>query len=361
MRQELYKTMYQQICMGDEQKNRIWQKLEAEGRKANKAKTLPKRFPARAAACAGILLVSGMTVLAADEFSVMDRIADAMGYLTQNEQELTEEQKNIYARYGSALDNEISMTYGTLKLDAALYDKNYLFIPFHYIYDQDAVGYEELTAGTDIRKTGSWNGMGLAGYNLDMNSMNTCYRIEQDTRAVNSWIIQYDHIIEEDGVLSGSILLSVGLDKTFAKEDVIQLVRYEQKEGEPDEIRVLTEFSLGNPVEQHELAVDAETNRSLQDMGMTIESMSVSPVSLRYSGIGTHRDVSQAAVEVVLRDGSVVEESASGSSLDFECPASEKEYALYDAAILFAAPVLHEEIAGVRIKYKTQQVWIAAD
>lgn len=52
----------------------------------------------------------------------MDRIAEAMGFFTKNEQELTEEQKTIFARYGTALGNEIALTHGTLKLDAALYD-----------------------------------------------------------------------------------------------------------------------------------------------------------------------------------------------------------------------------------------------
>ena len=57
-----------------------------------------------AGACAGVFLLSGMTVLAAGEFSVMDRLEESMRLFTENKSELTEEQKTVFAQYGPCRD-----------------------------------------------------------------------------------------------------------------------------------------------------------------------------------------------------------------------------------------------------------------
>ena len=168
MEQELYKKTYQQICMTEEQKNNIWQRIQTHEAATPNTVRFKTLFPARAAVCAGVLFVSGMTVLASGEFSVMDRLAKAMGFFTENVQELTEEQKTIFAQYGTALGNEIEMTHGTLKLDAALYDGTYLFVPFRYAFHEDTDGFSELKAGTDIRGTSLWKAGTVAGYHEDL-------------------------------------------------------------------------------------------------------------------------------------------------------------------------------------------------
>lgn len=80
MKQELYKNMYRQICMTEGQKNSVWQRIQTKEAEKERAAWSKVPFSARAAVCAGVLLVSGMTALAAGEFSVMDRIAEAMGF-----------------------------------------------------------------------------------------------------------------------------------------------------------------------------------------------------------------------------------------------------------------------------------------
>ena len=104
MEQALFKNMYRQIHLDKEQKDRMRQRLEsaADGYVSDDhvQKSVGKRFTfsTRAAVCVGMLLVSGMTVFAANEFSLTDRLANAMKLLTQNEQAPTEEQQNIYAQ-----------------------------------------------------------------------------------------------------------------------------------------------------------------------------------------------------------------------------------------------------------------------
>ena len=76
MKQEIYKNMYQQICMTEEQKNSIWRRIQAEQTSLANTVRFRAKFPARAAVCAGVLLVSGMTVLAAGERCI--RIAQSV-------------------------------------------------------------------------------------------------------------------------------------------------------------------------------------------------------------------------------------------------------------------------------------------
>ena len=63
--------------------------------------------------------MSGMTVFAASELSLMDKLSDAINVLTQSENPPTPEQQNLYEQYGQALDCELALESGTLRLDAA--------------------------------------------------------------------------------------------------------------------------------------------------------------------------------------------------------------------------------------------------
>ncbi|MCI8975248.1 MAG: hypothetical protein HFH79_16950 [Lachnospiraceae bacterium] len=364
MKQGLYKKTYQQLCMTEEQKNNVWQRIQAERTRTQNTVRFKAAFPARAAVCAGVFLVSGMTVLAAGEFSVMDRLAEAMGFFTENAQEPTEEQKNIFAQYGIALGNEISMTHGTLKLDAALYDGAYLFIPFRYAFHEDTAGFAELKEGTDIRNTSLWNAGKVAGYHEDlvyMDNERLSYRIQQDTKAVTGFLMKFQHEIVEDGVLSGSILLWTNKDSAFAKGDVIEVVRHVQEsapnEQNEEQIKILTSFTLENPVEQSALALDSSTRSALGELGLEIEYMTISPLSLQYTGSGTHRDITHTYMEVVLKDNSVAGDMGAGYETAYS--AAEQEITAFRAHQFFTAPVLPEEIAGVRVwNDSAAEVWI---
>lgn len=368
MKQEIYKNMYQQICMTEEQKNSIWRRIQAEKTSLANTVRFRAKLPTRAAVCAGVLLVSGMTVLAAGEFSVMDRLAEAMGFFTENTQELTEEQKNVFARYGMALGNEIAMAHGTLKLDAALYDGTYLFIPFRYVFHEDAEGYAELKAGTDIRKTSLWHDGTVAGFHEDlvyMDNERLGYRMRQDAKAVTESLTKFRHEITENGVLSGSVLLSTNGDRLFTEGDVIEVVRQvrdtekEEQTGEEikEEIKVLTEFTLEKPVAQSAVALDAADRSALGELGLDIENMTISPLSLQYDGSGTHKDITHTYMEVVLKDGSVVDDM--GAGYETAHSAAEQETTAFHARRFFTAPILPEEIEGVRVwNDSAEELWI---
>ena len=357
MEQELFKNMYQQIHLDKEQKDRIWQRLAAAA--DGFATTENKHsFSMRAAACVGALLLSGMTVFAASEFSLTDRLADAMRLLTQSGQESTEEQQNIYAQYGAALDNEIMRENGTFRLEAALYDENYLFVPFRYIMNPDTAGYEEITAGYTFEESTMWNSGLLAGYRQDCADL--WYGISQGSEwahGITGYVMVLNPEVEEDGVITGSLLLTVEQDETFNSGDVIQVVERAKQPESPDE--VLTEFTLENALEQHSIVIPEEQKETFEQLGLSVEEMTVSSISIHFSGVRESAAVMPALGAVVLKDGSTVSLSATGgASGNGETTEAGRAFYCYR---LFAAPIQVEEIAGIRIRQGRSEVWIPVD
>ena len=399
MEQELFKNMYRQIHLDKEQKDRMCQRLEtaADGHVSDDhvQKNSGKRFSfsARAAVCVGMLLLSGMTVCAANEFSLTDRLANAMNLLTQNEQALTEEQQNIYAQYGTALDNEVVRANGAFRLEAALYDGNYLFIPFRYIMNPDTAGYENITAGYTFDEATMWNSKLLAGYRQDQSDL--WYDISQGSkqaRGISGYIMVLNPEIEEDGVLTGSLLLSVAQDETFSKGDVIQIVEktkqpevtgkirwlengenanglevfgndelgyfvLEEDYAVPDEI--LTEFTLGNPVEQHSVSIPAKQAEMLKQLGLSVDELTVSSISSHFSGILGSTVSGSYSGSVMLKDGSTVGFSASGGTSSGIGAANIGKP--FSWCRLFDVPIQVEEIEGIRIYQGTSEVWIPVE
>ncbi|MBD5524927.1 MAG: DUF4179 domain-containing protein [Lachnospiraceae bacterium] len=364
MEQALFKNMYCQIHLDKKQKDRMWQRLEATVDEHvaddHVQKNMEKRFSfsARAAVCVGMLLVSGMTVFAANEFSLTDRLANAMKLLTQNEQAPTEEQQNIYAQYGTALDNEVIRANGTFRLEAALYDGNYLFIPFRYIMNPDTAGYENITTGFIFDEATMWNSKLLAGYRQDQTDL--WYGISQGTRqarGISGYIMVLNPEIEEDGVLTGSLLLSVAEDETFSKGDVIQIENRAEQPEAPDEI--LTEFTLGNPVEQHSVSIPAKQAEMLEQLGLSMDELTVSSISIHFSGILESPVSAPYSGSVILKDGSTVGFSASGgASSGIGTAYTGKPFSW---CRLFDAPIQVEEIEGIRIYQGASEVWIPVE
>ena len=399
MEQELFKNMSRQIHLDKEQKDRMCQRLEtaADGHVSDDhvQKNSGKRFSfsARAAVCVGMILLSGMTVFAANEFSLTDRLANAMNLLTQNEQALTEEQQNIYAQYGTALDNEVVRANGAFRLEAALYDGNYLFIPFRYIMNPDTAGYENITAGYTFDEATMWNSKLLAGYRQDQSDL--WYDISQGSkqaRGISGYIMVLNPEIEEDGVLTGSLLLSVAQDETFSKGDVIQIVEktkqpevtgkirwlengenanglevfgndelgyfvLEEDYAVPDEI--LTEFTLGNPVEQHSVSIPAKQAEMLKQLGLSVDELTVSSISSHFSGILGSTVSGSYSGSVMLKDGSTVGFSASGGTSSGIGAANIGKP--FSWCRLFDVPIQVEEIEGIRIYQGTSEVWIPVE
>ena len=81
--------------MTEGQKNSVWQRIQTKEAEKERAAWSKVPFSARAAVCAGVLLVSGMTALAAGEFSVMDRIAEAIALVIKGGEEKVSEARAI--------------------------------------------------------------------------------------------------------------------------------------------------------------------------------------------------------------------------------------------------------------------------
>lgn len=352
MKQEQFKNVYQQIYLTEKQKDKIWQHIEA----GSKTDSISKRplLPTRIAVCFGVLLMSGMTVFAANELSLMDKIAEAMNLLTQNKEELTTYQKDLYTQYGQVLDNEFALDNGTLKLDAVLYDGNHLLIPFRYIYHSDFDGYEELTAGTDIRQTSLWRPSGtIIGYDNDIATfMDWPFRIVHNTNQMDPISSSYfirNLTIVEDGTISGSLLLVNHELKSFEPGSVVQLVK-ETTIEKTKSYEILSEFTLGDALEQHELSIDTQSAAALEKMGITVEQMIISPISLSYYGKGTHTRALSASITIVLKDGSVIEKSPTGSGYSLSDTNRNNTSFSFYASQVFAAPVPIEDIAEIHIQ-----------
>lgn len=360
MKQEQFRNVYRHIRLTAQQKDRIWKQIES----ASGSMPTGKRssFAARAAVCFGALLMSGMTVYAVSGLSLMDKLADAMRILTQNENDPTQEQQNLYEQYGKTLDNEIELENGTLRLDAALYDENHLLIAFRYLFDPDTGEFEALTAGTEFEQKNlpeSWN-----SYHRDADSFLHDFRFYtlQDsthlTQTPYGAFLLSSPKIAEDGILSGSILLYCNEAQTFKQGDVILLARTAGTDtpgqtagGDDADINSepLASITLEKALEPLELTVSTENAAALEDMGISVERMTLSPLSLCYSGTGTHPRILSSSITVVLKDGRIIESSPNGSGYALSDTGRNKTSFSFIARELFAEPVLPEEVAEIHI------------
>lgn len=374
MKQEQFRNVYQHIHLSSQQKDRIWNQIQTASNPepASRAGDGLLHYPTRAAVCLGALLLSGMTVFAANELSLIDRLAEAMKTLTQNEKDVTQDQENLYAQYGQVLENEIELKNGTIYLDAALYDQNHIIIPFRYVFHSDVKGYETLTAGADLEQESLRRTQII--YRQDTNTFlwQVSFRIVKgSTGQANSQYLITNPILSEDGTISGSLLICSDEPKPFEPGTVIQLVKtadasaLEQtaKSADVDSLiqaaesvnanenpTIYTEFTLGKALEQYALTIDAENAAALKDIGISIENISLSPLSLCYSGKGTHTRALSASITVVLKDGRVIEKSPNGSGYALSDTNRDNTSFSFYARVFFTEPVLPEDIAEIHIQ-----------
>lgn len=340
MKQEIFKSMYNQIGLEEEQKTRIWLNLQASAEDGDAAKRA--RLTVRAAAFAGMFLLSGMTVFAAGRFSLVDRLAEAMNLRSKNEQILTQEQKDIYEQYGQILDNEIETTYGTLKLEAVLYDHQFLIIPYSYSMHTEDPDIVHETPGISVSNI----------YYRDITDL-------ERTVSGGDWLGHLRTFYPgDDGVTTGSYIFETDMDETFKQGDVIQVFTRPEAlriEGE----KILTEFTLGAMLESVDVEIDASTHEILEDKGLFIEEMSVSPISIYYSGLCDGKYAYPASV--VLKDGSITEGEKNLGGRGFKDNEGrmkeEYPYSFYYSH-LFTAPINVEEIEGIRIHVGKTDIWI---
>lgn len=393
MKQEQFRNVYQHIHLSAQQKDRIWKQVQtaSDPQHTNQAGNSLLHYPhsassahfhstglcskkallpTRAAVCLGALLLSGMTVFAANELSLTDRLAEAIKTLTQNEKDATKDQEDLYAQYGQVLDSEIELDNGTLRLDAALYDETNLIIPFRYLFHSDVEGYETLTAGADLDQASP---QAQAVYRLDMKTFlgQVNFRIAPDSVQANSQYLITDSILSEDGTIIGSLLVNAHEPKFFEPGTVIQLVKTavadipgqtEESVGTDDLIQavesadsendpvVYAEFTLGTALEQRELTIDSQNTAALKDMGISVDRISLSPLSLCYSGKGTHTRALSASVTIILKDGRIIKRSPNGSGCALSDTNRDNTSFSFFASVLFEEPVLLEDVVEIQIR-----------
>lgn len=324
MKQEIFKSMYNKIVLTEEQKDGIYKELEEASEEENAAKKV--RFTARAAAFAVLFLLSGMTVFAVGRLSMEDRFAEAMH--PRHEHNLMPEQKGFYEQYGKVLDNVIETYYGTLKFEAALYDDYYLIVPYSYDLDTEDGNREE------------WSGIAINGL-VFVPKTNLDYIGNPSLSHYT-----YRNAMGDDGIVTGSYIFLPNDDETFEPGEVIQV--YTQGRDSWSVDKFLTEFTLGDKVDRVNLTIDEPARKALEEKGMMIEEMSVSPISIFYSGISVGY-IYQASV--VLKDGSVIEcysgYSGSGERKDGKLK-EEYPYEVHYSR-LFTTPINLDEVEGVQI------------
>jgi len=345
MKQELFKEMYDGIHLDKEQKNRIWNNLDTAKERGTKG--AGKRFhtPAFAAICICILLAIGVPVLAANT-SVVQSIINAYNTLNSTKPNLTEEQKNIYAKYGNTLDNEIVLDSGTLKLEAIINDGYNICIPFSMYIKKGKSSDKILSEISDLKFYTKDNRDCPMGQQFTMlNSESQKKKVITGCYMVNS----------RERVINQGEVLRMKSDKEWEK------ARQTGKTFEEIEslVPVVSEVTVNAPVGKRDIAVK-EIQKKLPE-GASIGKIQLSSISLVIEGIeqmsGTGKSVLYSNAEVELKDGSTVKKTSSGplgNADDLE----EEGYYSYTKMMLFEAPVNLDDVAGIRIKDTSLDLWI---
>lgn len=384
MKEEVYQSMYRQIHLSDRQKHRIWAGVKEEAQSSEKRKA---RLSLRGAVCVcAVLVASGITVLAANP-SYVERIAEAL----HPGKEVTQEEKEFYAAYGSEVDYTFETAAGTVRLEAVLYDDGFVCIPFT-LYPNT-----ELTPGADLmqdhasRRTRSdiLSEIHCGGKMLETAGTATrFFQIKGCQREDFSYFTRLDSIVQEDGSIMGSYVLQYAWTvQGFAQGDVIQYVEEVWPvDGEPWGRR-LEEGESTEGLKIIELEIDGETVKfvdlSREDeviieiplegapvpklqistagvefpYGLTADNITITPLALYMHGMG---DANQAGTKisynifVVLKDGTVIERAGTGGGVNLSREGND-EYE-YSFALLFNEAVDLDEIAGIRITDRGEEI-----
>ncbi len=334
MRQEIFKSMYNKIGLSEEQKKEIYLELEAAAEEESAAKKV--RFTARAAVFAVLFLLSGMTVFAVGRLSLEDRFAEALH--PRHEHNLTADQKGFYEKYGNILDNVIETYYGTLKLEAVLYDDYYLIVPYTY----------------DMNLKDEENREKYSGISLD----NISYYTVVGSEPADLWLGHCRYWDSaEPGVQVGSYIFDTRDDEKFEQGEVIKV--YTERNDLMGADKFLTEFTLGTKVDRVNLTIAEATRKEFEENGIMIEEISVSPISMYYSGISSFKSI-YTKLSVVLKDGSEIGCYSGGSGWsDRKAGELLEEYPYsVNYSRVFTEPINLEEVEGIRIKTGKTHIWI---
>ncbi|MBD5467905.1 MAG: hypothetical protein HDR21_07120 [Lachnospiraceae bacterium] len=379
MKEEVYQSMYHQIHLNDQQKHKIWAGIKEEAGKPSERRKA--RLSLRSAVCVcAVLVASGITVLAANP-SYVDRIAEAVSQFGGH-REATPEENELYAAYGSEAAVTWELENGTIRLDAILYDKAYLYIPVT-IYPNAS-----LTPGEDVSSE-SWYADLLreASGGWDKDGVYSKFRLERGRDTDLAQALYINPIVEEDGSLTGSYHVSYQWEGngSFAQGDVIQRVKRRiPKDGtitgrvlgddeSPEGLRtfeielggemvtfvdlkpedeVIAEFRLeGEPLPQKEISTAGVS----LPYGLTADRITISPLALYMYGTGdSHQPGAKIIYNlfVVLKDGTVIGNSACMSVYRED---ADSDY-IYELSMQLGHALDLDEIAGVRITDRGEEI-----
>lgn len=316
MKQELFKEMYNEIQMDGQQKDRILGRIKKE---ENKIK--PKsHIPSFAIVCTCVVFLAGVPVLAANT-GLTEKIMQAFNLLNIEEQEITEEQKNIYLKYGDILDNEIELGYGTIKLEAVICDKSYICVPFSF----------QMAGNTDSTE--------------DITNKNSPYQkiqreiisfsLADSTKNMDMFTVLPPDI-HEDGTLKGCFL--AGVKEEIKKGDKILVTRQKDWKDATQE-KPVAKFKIGKIAESHNIPLDKEiagqNNIEISPLSLRIEGSNNGNAFIKYLPDGFD------GIIVKLKDGSVVQQASTGSW------GMKDEDNSYAKALLFASPVNLDYVEGI--------------
>ncbi len=334
MKQEIFKSMYNKIGLSEEQKDGIYKELEEAAESGKTARKV--RFTARAAVFAVLFLLSGMTVFAVGRLSMEDRFAEALH--PRHEHNLTPDQKGFYEKYGKVLDNEIETYYGTLKLDAVLYDDYYLIVPYTYDENPKDGGNREKYSGINIDNIYFYTEVNSAPADLPL-----------------GYTRYWDSV--EDGITMGSYVSRVKDDEKFEQDEVIRVGTERSDLSGMD--KYLSEFTLGTKVDRVNLTIDESTRKEFEENGIMIEEISVSPISMYYSGISSFKSI-YTKLSVVLKDGSEIGCYYGGDGYSDRKEGKLLEEYPYSVnySRMFTTPIDLDEVEGIQIKTGKTHIWI---
>lgn len=380
MKEKVYQSMYRQIHLSDRQKHRIWADVKEEA--ARPSEKRKARLSLRGAVCVcAVLVASGITVLAANP-SYVERIAGAL----HPGKEATQEEKELYAAYGSELDYTFETAAGTVRLEAVLYDDGSVCIPFTLYPDT------ELTPGADLmqdhasRQTLSdlLSEIHCGGKMVETERTTSCFfQIKGRQREDFSYFTRLDTIVQEDGSVTGSYVLQCEwTEQGLAQGDVIQYVKEfwpvdgeplgrQLEEGESTEGLKIIELEInGETVKYVDLSpedevlieiplesapvpkIEISTAEVEFPYGLTADNITITPLALYMCGTG---DANRAGTKisynifVVLKDGTVVKRAGSGGGFSWVSRDENDDEYEYSLTLTFDETLDLDEVAGVRI------------
>ena len=328
MDKNLMQSTYDQIYLNDNQKSRILASLENTQEKVRMPfrKTFCYRF---AAVALSFVLLSGITVYAAKEFGISERIKGLYArFMADKEIEFTPEEKMLYEEYGQQVDKEVDKGRGKIKIDMMLYDSYTILIPYTYQLKPQ----EEMKDVKDCTQS-------LTVTLNDKDEFDGSLDIVERAGSMVGETDGYFYIMNKEG--------------EFKKGDVLKIRDYETN-------KVLETITLENDLSGKSKQVLSE---DLQiDETYFITDLRISPLSITLIAQSTEKRyycdcIKENEIKVMKKDGNYVELNR-GLDAYMISHSSDEKYEKDTITIPFYAPVNMEDIAYVEVEVAGEVIQI---